>query len=115
MNDRIHRHMKFNKDLKYNKISFKLQIKLLDSKNKFDELIEKSNLVLNTSNEIFERELEIKTPKIMKKDSNVKNHNDEIKEKYNNMKNEFYKFLNLIKILNLNIESVNYTEEYTIE
>jgi hypothetical protein len=115
MNDRIHRHMKFNKDLKYNKISFRLHVKLLDSREKREELIESSNLNLNDSTGAFEKTLEIKTSKIMKKDSNVKNHNDEIKEKYENMKNEFYKFLNIVRILNLKVDSVNYSEDYSIE
>lgn len=115
MNDRIHRHMKFNKDLKYNKISFKLYVKLLDSKGKGEELIGKSNLDFNASTELFEKTLEIKTSKIMKKDSNVKEHDEEIKKNYDNMKNEFYEFLNLIRIMNLNVKSFSYTEEYTIE
>jgi hypothetical protein len=115
MNDRIHRHMKFNKDLNYNKISFKLKVKLLDTGDKREELIKTSNLNLDASTELFEKTLEMKTPKVMKKDSNVKNHNEEVKKNYETMKDEFYEFLNLIRILNLKVESVSYTEEYTIE
>jgi hypothetical protein len=117
MNDRIHRHMVFNKDLKYNKISFKLQIKLLDLKvEKLNEVLKENNNEIIYSEGIFEKILELKTPKTMKKDSNNnREHNIKIKENYNSIKNEFYEFLNLIKILNLKVESVKYTEEYFIE
>lgn len=114
MNDRIHRHMIFNKELKYNKISFKLKVKLLDSKGKEEELIKKSNLELKKNYE-FEKTHELMAPKFMKKDSNIKKHDDEIKKIYEEMKCDFYEFLNLVRTLNLEIESIDYKEEYFIE
>lgn len=120
----LQRHMIFhNKDLDYNKISFKLKVGIINSeKEEIKKMFKdnkKENLEIITDSPevkiIYTQEINF--PNIKNKENEFLDRelNEKIHNKYTEMKKEYSEILNILGLYLIEINSVEYKEDYYVK